>query len=134
MTANSASLNGDSLQVSITVKDLQKSHDWYVDVLGFTVDRRIERDGALRGYTVSAGNVRVSLNLDDGAKGWSRTKGEGFSLRANTTQDIDALAGRIKERGAKLDMEPKDMAWGARIFTLRDPDGFKWIIAKPLTV
>lgn len=133
MTANPASLNGESLQVSLTVKELQKSMAWYVDVLGFTLDRRIERDGTLRGLALSAGNVRVNLNLDDGAKGWTRTKGEGFSLRVNTTQDIDALARRIKERGASLDMEPKDMAWGARIFTLRDPDGFKWIISKALT-
>lgn len=132
MTTNSAALNGDLLQVSITVKDLERSLAWYGDCFGFTVDRRIERDGTLRGYALSAGNVRVNLNLDDGAKGWTRTKGEGFSLRVNTTQDVDALARRVKERGATLDMEPKDMAWGARIFTLRDPDGFKWIIAKPL--
>jgi uncharacterized glyoxalase superfamily protein PhnB len=130
MTANPASLNGESLQVSLTAKDLQKSMAWYVDVLGFTLDRRIERDGALRGFALSAGNVRVNLNQDDGAKGWTRTKGEGFSLRLNTTQDVDELARRIRELGGSLDMEPKDMAWGARIFTLRDPDGFKWIISR----
>lgn len=132
MTAPATALTGQSLQVSLTVKDLQKSVTWYVDVLGFAQDRPIERDGTLRGFALSAGNVRVNLNLDDGAKGWTRTKGEGFSLRLNTAQDVDVLARRIKERGGVLDMEPKDMPWGARIFSLRDPDGFKWIISKAL--
>lgn len=132
MTAPATALTGQSLQVSLTVKDLQKSVTWYVDVLGFSQDRPIERDGTLRGFALSAGNVRVNLNLDDGAKGWTRTKGEGFSLRLNTAQDVDVLARRIKERGGVLDMEPKDMPWGARIFSLRDPDGFKWIISKAL--
>ena len=130
MPATPSSLTGQSLQVSLTVKDLQKSMTWYVDVLGFTLDRRLERDGALRGFAMSAGHVHVHLNLDDGAKGWTRTKGEGFSLRLNTDQDVDQLARGIKERGGSLDMEPKDMTWGARIFSLRDPDGFKWIISK----
>ena len=130
MTATPSPLTGQSLQVSLTVKDLQKSKNWYVDVLGFTLDRPLERDGTLRGFALSAGPVRVHLNLDDGAKGWNRTKGQGFSLRFNTAQDIDEIARRIKERGGSLDMEPKDMTWGARIFSLRDPDGFKWIFAK----
>ena len=133
MTATASPLIGLSLQVSLTVKDLQKSKNWYVDILGFTLDRPIERDGTLRGFALSAGPVRVHLNVDDGAKGWTRTKGEGFSLRFNTAQDIDEIASRIKELGGSLDMEPKDMSWGARIFSLRDPDGFKWIISKPHT-
>ena len=130
MTATASPLIGQSLQVSLTVKDVQKSKDWYVDVLGFTLDRPLERDGKLRGFALSAGQVHVHLNLDDGAKGWTRTKGQGFSLRFNTAQDVDQLARGIKERGGSLDIEPKDMVWGARIIFLRDPDGFKWIISK----
>ena len=28
--------------------------------------------------------------------------------------------------------EPEDMPWGARVFRVRDPDGFQWVIARPL--
>ncbi|HTT66583.1 MAG TPA: VOC family protein [Gemmatimonadales bacterium] len=122
-------LLGRALQVSLTVKDLQKSVTWYVDVVGFKTDRRIERDGQLRGMALSAGDVRIILNQDDGAKGWERTKGEGFSLQLSTTQDPDAIARWIKERGGALEMEPKDMPWGARVFRLRDPDGYRWAIS-----
>src|SRR5256885_13388345 len=107
-------LIGKSLQASLTVKDLEKSITWYVDVVGFTEDRRIERDGTLRGVAVSAGDVRIILNQDDGAKGWDRIKGQGFSLQINTTQSVDEIAQRIKQRGGSLETEPKDMPWGAR--------------------
>jgi len=111
------------------VKDLQKSVTWYVDLMGFTVDRRIERDGKLRGVAVSAGDVRIILNQDDGAKGWDRVKGEGFSLQISTTQNVDDIARRIREGGGSLEMEPHDMSWGARVFRVRDPDGFRWTIS-----
>jgi len=129
MTATSDGLRGDSLQASLTVKDLEKSVTWYVDVVGFAVERRVERDGQLRAVAVSAGAVRILLNQDDGAKGWDRVKGEGFSLQISTTQSVDDIARRIKARGGTLEMEPQDMPWGARIFRLRDPDGFRWTIS-----
>lgn len=120
---------GRTLSVSLTVKDLQKSLEWYHDVLGFTIERRIEREGKLRAVALKAGDVQLSINQDDGAKGWDRVKGEGFSLRITTDQSVDEIANRIKELGGTLDSEPTDMPWGARIFRLRDPDGFKLTIS-----
>jgi uncharacterized glyoxalase superfamily protein PhnB len=129
MSSNAEPLRGTSLQASLTVRDLQKSVAWYVDVVGFTVDRRIERDGSLRGVAVSAGDVRIILNQDDGAKGWDRVKGQGLSFQITTVQDVDAVARRIRERGGVLATEPQDTPWGARIFRVTDPDGFKWTIS-----
>ncbi len=42
------SFHATMLSVSLTVKDLAKSLPWYTDVLGFTVDRKIDRDGKVR--------------------------------------------------------------------------------------
>jgi len=123
---------GKSLQASLTVKDLQKSVTWYVDLVGFKADRRIERDGTLRAMAVSAGDVRIILNQDDGAKGWDRIKGQGLSLQITTTQNVDEIARRITQGGGSLETEPKDMPWGARVFRVRDPDGFRWAISGPL--
>jgi lactoylglutathione lyase len=132
MTSPSALPRGESLQVSLTVNDLQASLHWYVDVVGFKADRRIERDGKLRGIALSAGGVRVTINQDDGAKGKNRPKGVGFSLQISTTQDVDELAQAIQRRGGALVTEPADMPWGARIFRLQDPDGVAWVISKPI--
>jgi uncharacterized glyoxalase superfamily protein PhnB len=113
------------------VKDIERSVDWYTRVVGFTVDQRFEREGTVRSVRVKAGDVRVMLNLDDGVRGWDRTKGEGFSLQLTTVQSIDAIANHIRDKGGTLDSEPADMPWGVRSFRLRDPDGFKWSISSP---
>ncbi|HKW49577.1 MAG TPA: VOC family protein [Gemmatimonadaceae bacterium] len=123
------SFRGRSLQASLTVNDLQKSRDWYRDVLGFTVDREMERNGKIASISLKAGDVRVLLNQDDGAKGANRVKGEGFSFMITTTQDVDALAQRVRDYGAPFDTEPMDTRWGTRMFRVRDPDGFKFTIS-----
>jgi uncharacterized glyoxalase superfamily protein PhnB len=129
--AESESFHASVFSISLTVKDLATSLAWYHDVLGFTIDRKMERDGKLRSVALSAGSARISINQDDGAKGWDRIKGLGFSLNIITEQDIDKTANRIKERGGVLDVEPADMPWGARLFRLKDPDGYKLSISSP---
>lgn len=118
-----------ALSAALTVKDLEKSLAWYRDVVGFTVDQRHEREGKLLAVSLKAGNVRILITLDDGAKGWDRVKGEGMSLQFTTDQAIDELAQRVKEHGVTLDTEPVDTPWGARVFRLHDPDGFKLVIS-----
>lgn len=123
-------LDGVALQASLTVKDLEKSAAWYTGALGFAESRRIERDGKLRGIAVQAGAVRLILNQDDGAKGWDRAKGQGMSFQITTQQDIDTMAEQVRGYGSTLETEPTDTPWGARVFRVRDPDGFRWTISR----
>lgn len=123
--AQPESLRARTLSASLTVKDLQTSLAWYRDVLGFTVDREYERDGRLMAVAIKAGAVRILLGQDDGFKGMDRVKGEGFSLQLTTAQSVDALARRVTERGGTLASEPTDTPWGARVFRVQDPDGFR---------
>jgi uncharacterized glyoxalase superfamily protein PhnB len=123
-------LHGDSLDASLTVTNLERSATWYATILGFTVDRRHERDGQLIAVSLKAGAVRLLLSQDDGAKGLNRAKGEALSLRITTRQDIDALAASIKAQGVTLDTDPMS-AHGYRIFRLHDPDGFRFTVSSP---
>jgi uncharacterized glyoxalase superfamily protein PhnB len=127
--AEPEALIGRALSASMTVNDLQKSLAWYRDVVGFTVDQKHERDGKLRAVSLEAGTVRILINQDDGAKGMDRVKGQGLSLMITTAQNVDQIAKRIKEAGGTLESEPTDMPWGARVFRLKDPDGFALVIA-----
>ena len=127
-----APLSGRSLSASLTVRDLSASVAWYCDVVGFTIDRKHERDGKLMSVAVKAGEVRILLNQDDGAKGLDRVKGEGFSLMLMLDGGIDDLAAGIKSRGGSLVIEPTDTPWGSRAFRVEDPDGFRFTIAAPL--
>jgi uncharacterized glyoxalase superfamily protein PhnB len=121
-----------TLSASLTVRDVEKSLAWYQDVLGFTVDRKYEREGKLRAIALKAGDVLLLIGQDDGAKGWDRVKGEGLSLTITTDQDVDAIAHRIKQIGGVLESEPADMPMGGRIFRLQDPDGFKFAISSAI--
>ena len=125
-------LMAQSLDASLTTADVNRSRDWYRDVLGFVVDREFQRDDTLFAVSMRAGSIRILLTQDNGGRGANRTKGEGFSLQITTPQDIDAIADHAKRSGAQLESEPAD-AWGVRVFRLRDPDGFKLVISSPRT-
>ena len=120
---------GRNLSASLTVKDIHKSLAWYQGIVEFVVDKKYERDGNLFAVSLKAGEVRILITQDDGAKGLDRSKGDGFSLRITTDQNIDEIANRINTLGGILDTEPTDTPWGERAFRLRDPDGFKYLIS-----
>jgi uncharacterized glyoxalase superfamily protein PhnB len=127
--AEPESLRARTLSASLTVQDIARSLAWYRDVLGFTVDQKYEREGKLRAVSLKAGSVRILINQDDGSKGLERVKGQGLSLQITTAQSIDDVADRIKQAGGALDSEPADMPWGVRMFRLRDPDGFIFVVS-----
>jgi catechol 2,3-dioxygenase-like lactoylglutathione lyase family enzyme len=123
-------LIAQSLEASLTVRDLSLSVAWYRDVLGFTVDREYRREGRLIAVALRAGAVQVLLGQDDGTKGTDRQKGAGFSLQLTTSQSVDEIAAGIRARGGTLESDPIDIA-GKRAFRLRDPDGFRLTISSP---
>jgi uncharacterized glyoxalase superfamily protein PhnB len=128
--AHPAPLDASLLSASLTCASVPTSLAWYRDILGLTVARTFDRGGTMFAASLRAGAVPILLTQDDGAKGTDRAKGEGISLQLTTSQNIDELANRIKERGGILASEPAD-AMGARAFRLRDPDGFKLVISSP---
>jgi uncharacterized glyoxalase superfamily protein PhnB len=118
-----------AISPSLTVGDVNVSLPWYRDVIGFTVDNVWEEEGKLLGAELKAGSMLLMIGQDDGAKGSDRVKGVGFRLYMTTDQDVDALAAAIESRGGTLESAPEDMPWGARAFSLLDPDGFAITIA-----
>jgi len=134
MTTTTAVLNATTLGCSITCKDIGASIRWYRDVLGFGVNQQWEVDGKLAGAIMSAGDIHLVLNQDDGKLGWDRIKGQGFYLQLNvaTGADVDAAAARITAAGGTLIDEPADRPWGARMFQFKDPDGFKLGVSTPI--
>jgi uncharacterized glyoxalase superfamily protein PhnB len=123
-------LSLSSAAPSFTVNDIAKSLAWYRDVLGLVPGDRWENEGKLMGVEMKAGRLTFMLGQDDWKKGRDRAKGEGFRLYCETTQDVDRLAGRIKARGGMLAQEPRDEPWGARAFSIDDPDGFLLTVFK----
>ncbi len=114
-----------SIAPTLTVDDIDRSLAWYRDVLGFVAGERWESEGKLQGIELRAGSCTWYLTQDDFAKGRDRQKGIGFRFYCETTQDVDALARRIKAAGGTLTQEPMDQPWGGRSLAVADPDGFQ---------
>ena len=108
---------------SLTVNDLQASIRFYTDVLGFVVGERWEDGGKLMGVMLKAGSCQIGLSQDDFKKGRDRQKGVGTRIWCETSQNVDALATRIKAAGGNLTQEPR-AEMGGKNFAIDDPDGY----------
>lgn len=126
------SLRLRSLMPSFTVADLERSLRFYVDGLGFTLHEKWEEDGKVLGAMLVAGACHLGLSQDDWARGRDRVKGVGFRVWAETAQDLDSLAARMREHGIEPD-GPKTESWGSRTLGVTDPDGFKITFTPPQT-
>lgn len=134
MTNATTVLNATTMGGSLTVKDLDAAIRLYRDVIGFAVDQTYEHEGKVVAAVISAGEIRLVLNQDNGQLGWDRIKGQGFSIQLNVAEpaDVDAAAARIKAAGGALVDEPSDRPWGVRMFQFKDLDGYKLGISTPL--
>jgi catechol 2,3-dioxygenase-like lactoylglutathione lyase family enzyme len=109
---------------SYTVNDIEKSVAWYRDGLGFYVAERWEEGSTLQGVMLKAGAFSLGLSQDDFSKGRDRAKGVGFRIWCETTQDIDALAARLKSLGGSI-VEGPGEKYERYSFTAQDPDGYR---------
>ena len=126
------SLRLRSITPTYTVNNVETSLAWYRDGLGFFVAERWEEGGRLQGAMLKAGACEFGLSQDDFSKGRDRAKGVGFRLWCNTTQDVDAIAARLRAFGGMITEEPGNR-WDTYGFTAQDPDGFKITISKERT-
>ncbi len=126
------SLRLRSVMPSFTVGDIEQSVAWYRDGMGFFVAERWEDKGKLQGVMLKAGACELGLAQDDFSKGRDRSKGVGFRIWCSTTQDVDAVAARLRAFGGTI-VEGPGNQWDAYSFTAQDPDGFKITISRDRT-
>jgi catechol 2,3-dioxygenase-like lactoylglutathione lyase family enzyme len=123
------SLRLRSIAPTFTVNDIQRSLAWYRDGLGFFVAERWEDGGRLEGVMLKAGACQLGLSQDDFSRGRDRLKGVGFRIWCETTQDVNAIAARLRAFGGTIAEEPGER-WDTYSFTAQDPDGFKITITQ----
>jgi catechol 2,3-dioxygenase-like lactoylglutathione lyase family enzyme len=123
------SLRLRSIMPSFTVNDIERSVRWYCDGLGFHLAERWEEGGKLRGVMLKAGTCELGLSQDDFSRGRDRPKGAGFRIWCETTQDVDAIAKRLRSFGGSITEGPGNQ-WDSYSFTAEDPDGFKLTIMR----
>jgi len=124
-----ATLAGFS-HLSLSVTDLDRSTDWYCDLLGFTLDTRVEGDGFLRHRLHHPGaGITVSLTAHERGEATPfderRTGMDHVSFAVPSIEELHRMKERFVEEGVDHS-EVKPTASGAGgMITFRDPDNIQ---------
>jgi lactoylglutathione lyase len=119
--------------VVLVVADLDRSLEFYVDVLGLELGHRSGPYAQL-----ATGATRVALYE---RAAMAETLGKPLATPSEDAPafelgfkvpDCDAAYGEILERGANPVVEPTDRVWGQRTAYVRDPDGYLVELAQDL--
>jgi uncharacterized glyoxalase superfamily protein PhnB len=103
----------------IPVSNVDKAAEYYVNVLGFTVDWGNDQ-GGIGG--VSQGDCRLFITNAEFRQP-SNTGTVVVWLNLDSRQEVDELFHRWHAAGAKILAEPEDKPWHLREFRIADPDG-----------
>ena len=118
--------------VTLGVRDLARSVDFYTNGLGFRPAKGSNPDITFlqMGGVVLALFGRRALAHDIGVE--ARGTGfPGFSLSINlrSRAEVDAAVAQAKKAGARVLKEPQEVFWGGYSGYFADPDGFAWEVA-----
>lgn len=129
--------------VALSVKDLKAETDWYVEKLGFTVEKDVNvGNGRVFFRWLRLGNERLELVFSPTATDATPARGKppahaglhGFSHFTLETADIAATKAALVARGVTLALditEVKDL--GIKVIYLTDPEGNAVEIAQRVT-
>jgi catechol 2,3-dioxygenase-like lactoylglutathione lyase family enzyme len=106
--------------VALNVRDVQKSSQFYCDVLGMQLEWTPDPDNV---YLTSGQDNLAIHKLPEGAlpHPFQTVNHIGFVVRR--PEDVDMWAERLKSHGIPFAAAPKTHRDGARSFYFHDPDG-----------
>jgi len=117
------------LHTMIRVGDLQRSIDFYTEVLGMRLLRKSDYPSgrftnAFVGYDDESRAAVLELTHN-----WDTTSydmGSGFGHVAVEVEDASKACDEVKKRGGRVSREPGPMKHGATVIAfVEDPDGYK---------
>lgn len=117
------------LHTMLRVGDLEKSLQFYCDVLGMTLLRQKDYPGgkftlAFVGYGDESDHTVLELTHNWGVESYDL--GEGYGHIALGVDDIYKTCEEIKARGGQVIREPGPMKHGTTVIAfVGDPDGYK---------
>ncbi len=124
----------ESLTPNVVVRDVQKSLDFYISVLGFKLDLHVPEQPPYIFASVTAGSAVIFLNdqktvgelpLQPGKAGMT------LSLYMKV-QAIDDWFSKVEASGAKIVMPMTTQFYGMKEFAFEDPDGWVLMFAEPV--
>lgn len=118
--------------ICLLVEDIQRTVDFYTNVLGFRLRRRAEgfADFHSEGVTLAAWELD-HINRHCGVSNKRSLPGAHkacVAVRLGTPADIDAMHQRLTQQGVTFVSAPADYPWNARCAYFTDPDDNVWEI------
>ena len=117
------------LHTMLRVGDLDRSLQFYCDVLGMQLLRKKDYPGgkftlAFVGYGPESEGAVIELTYNWGTDSYEL--GDGYGHIALGVDDIYATCDAIKTRGGEVTREPGPMKHGTTVIAfVKDPDGYK---------
>lgn len=117
------------LHTMIRVGDLDKSLQFYCDILGMNLLRKKDYPSgeftlAFVGYGKESENAVIELTHNWGTDKYDL--GNGFGHIALGVEDIYGTCDKIRDKGGKVVREPGPMKHGTTVIAfVEDPDGYK---------
>jgi catechol 2,3-dioxygenase-like lactoylglutathione lyase family enzyme len=102
--------------MSLIVKDVQKSRDWYVGNLGLNLEFEVLKNG----FVALEDSEGFGFLLAEGKPGKNPERNLAIYFQV---ENVDRLHKRLSSAGLKFDHEPKHTEWGYGP-ELLDPDGY----------
>lgn len=120
--------------IGIMTNDLQQSVEFYTNVLGFSVSRKIEMaEAGLSAVFVEKDGSTIELMNYRGKNVPKRSEGAelkigGSSIPINdhisfSVDDIESTITEFKEKGVKFNLEPLQLEGGMKLASFKDPNG-----------
>jgi uncharacterized glyoxalase superfamily protein PhnB len=124
------------IEVTMVVESIEETTRWYERVLGWSSNFDVFETGghALFG-SVMMGDIDRVARGEEPFRGFNlvhspdakKRRGKGVVPDFTAwifVDDADAVYRRVVENGVKPESEPQNEAWGARVFSMRDLNGF----------
>ena len=112
--------------IAIIVSDYEKSKDFYVNKLGFEIIRenyRAERDDWKLDLRVNDTTELEIFGVNNPPKRVNRPEAAGLRHLAFYTEDVEAAAAELAEKGISTEPVRVDEFSGKRFTFFADPDG-----------
>jgi catechol 2,3-dioxygenase-like lactoylglutathione lyase family enzyme len=106
--------------VALNVRDVQKSRDFYCDILGMQLEWLPDPDNA---YLTSGQDNLALHKLPAGVEPGPIQSVDHIGFVVRRPEDVDNWAVRIRNSGVPLVQDPRTHRDGARSIYFRDPDG-----------
>lgn len=129
-------MKGTRINPLITVKDINKSVDFYENLLGFKKNVVLKNDdGSLRYVDFIVGTSVIMLAPEtsrsyDVQQDYRNQKGIGIELYIDIDEDIKTLFEDLKSKGLTFIKELYETPWQTYQFHFKDPDGYVLIVSQ----